>query len=192
MNRRAFVQGSVVAAISPVLPARSTFASSCAKIDGDDVMLAIADERYTESMAFAQTIRPTGEGLLMFKFDLAQLWFGELLPRLRKRTPVLGLTLESDLFVVRHLAEGLGLRVQYVGLHDWRNTASSVHTLSGTTDLGGIVTALSRHRDFWPVALARALVTPKSPSLDWQDCEARLDLSRAQDNPRFLASWAFA
>ena len=58
-------------------------------------MLAMADERYTESMAFAQTIRPTGEGLLMFKFDLAQLWFRELLPRLRKRTPVLGLTSRS-------------------------------------------------------------------------------------------------
>lgn len=192
MDRRVFLQTSASAAAVHLLPVRTSLSREMPRTGAAEGMLVIADERYGESLAFARALQRENAVVSSLQRGLARLWFDDLLPRLRGRATVAGLTLESDLFAVQRLAEELGVQARYIGLHDWRSKAGSIHVLSGHVDLSVIAGTLSRCGDLWAVGLARALTSDKLAFADRQERRLRVEIGRAKDNPGFLASWVLA
>jgi hypothetical protein len=152
-------------------------------------MIALADPRYDESLIFAESLQRQGAKVIPFASDLAGRWFDAIEPGLRGgRRGLTGLTLESDLFILERLAEGLSVRTRYVGLHDWRCRQGSAHTLSGSIDLDPIAAALVKGKDQWAASLGEALGLAKE---DGQK-ERSLAFDCAMQTghgPRFFVSW---
>jgi hypothetical protein len=152
-------------------------------------MIALADPRYDQSLMFAESLRRHGAKTLMVAPDRARLWFDAIEPQLSTGLRYLvGLTHESDLFVLTRLAENSGVRTSYVGLHDWRCRHGSTHKLSGSIDLDLIATALVTGKDRWAENIGEAMALAKENGSE----ERRFDLDCAMDadhGPRFFVSW---
>jgi hypothetical protein len=150
-------------------------------------IIALADPRYDYSMRFAESLRRQGAKPLILASDRARVWFDGVRPKLRTGLHYLiGLTLESDLFVLERLAGSSGARTDYVGLHDWRCRQGSAHTLSGSINLDPIATALLAGKTRWAESLGRALALANEGGRT----ERRLDLDCAiPAGPRFFVSW---
>jgi hypothetical protein len=129
-------------------------------------MIALADPRHDQSLRFAESLRRHGA----------------------KRLNLAGLTHESDLFVLRRLAENSGAGTSYVGLHDWRCQLGTTHSLSGSIDLDLIAMALVTGKDRWAENLGEAIALAKENGLEekglYLDCAMRAD-----HGPRFFVSW---
>jgi hypothetical protein len=185
-NRRDAVKlggAAVLAVFAPTGFTASAPARSAAS------MIALADPRYDQSLMFAECLRRHGAKRLMVATDRARLWFDAIEPQLRTGLRYLaGLTHESDLFVLKRLAENSGARTSYVGLHDWRGRQGSTHKLSGSIDLDLIATALVTGKDRWAENLGEAMALAKENGTE----ERRLDLDcsmPADHGPRFFVSW---
>lgn len=189
MDRRSFLQVGAASAAAHLLGIRTSNSRQVTDDGTADRPFVVADGRYGESLAFAQALARRKADILRLQAGSASLWFDALLPRMPLRVPIIGLTLESDRFVMQRLAGDLGMRATYIGLHDWRRKPGSSHVLSGHMDLGPVAAALSQCRGTWPVRLARALGSAKPACADRQERRVRLDIGRAEDSPGFLTSW---
>ncbi len=189
MDRRSFLQAGTASAAAHLLGVRASNSRPMTDDRTADGPFVVADGRYAESLAFAQALARRKADILRLQAGSASLWFDVLLPRMPLKAPIIGLTLESDRFVVQRLAGDLGMRAIYTGLHDWRRRPGSNHVLSGHMDLDSVARALSQRRDSWAVRLARALGSAKPACTDRQERRVRLDIDRAEDSPGFLASW---
>jgi hypothetical protein len=152
-------------------------------------MIALADPRHDQSLRFAESLRRHGAKRLMLARDRASLWLDVIEPQLRTGLRNLaGLTHESDLFVLRRLAENSGAATSYVGLHDWRCRRGTMHSLSGSIDLDLIAMALVTGKDRWAENLGEAIALAKENGLEkkglYLDCAMRPD-----HGPRFFVSW---
>lgn len=189
MDRRSFLQAGTASAAAHLLGIQ---ASKAGRVTGDGTStgsFVIADGRYSDSLAFAQTLATQAAVMLPLRAGLATLWFDALLPLMPSRAAIIGLTLESDRFVLQRLAGDFGMRARYIGLHDWRRKAGSDHVLSGRLHLDPIAGALSRGGDIWAVRLALALSAAGPACADWQEMRIQADIDRAADSPGFLTSW---
>ena len=152
-------------------------------------MIALADQRYGESLIFARSLQREGAKVLALASDRARLWSCAIDPRSPGGLQYLmGLTLESDLFAFERLAENSSARTCYVGLHDWRCRQRSAHRLSGSIEFDPIAEALVSGKDRWAANLGAALALAKKDSCE----ERRLALdcaAPAAQGPRFFVSW---
>ena len=115
-------------------------------------MLAVADARYAASEMFAARLVRHGATRFSLASDAGGLWFAALEPRLGARAAcVAGLTLESDLFILRRLATASGASILYLGWHDFRGDRVP-HRLRGGAELEFPGERLCRKR--WAVAHA--------------------------------------
>jgi len=174
---------AAIAILTPVGIGRAPPAGSAAST------IVIADPRYHDSLIFGESLRQHGAKDLTLASDRAALWSQTIKPRLRSGLKYLaGLTLESDLFVLERLAEGSGMRISYVGFHDWRRPQDSAHTLSGSITLDLIAAALIKGNEHWARNLGQALILIKES----HQAEERLNLKCAMKvgcGPRFFVSW---
>lgn len=174
---------AAIAILTPVGIARAAPAGSA------ESTIVIADPRYYNSLMFGESLRQHGAKHLTLASDRAALWSQAIKPRLRSGLRYLaGLTLESDLFVLERLAQGSGMRISYVGFHDWRRPQDSAHTLSGSITLDPIASALIKGKEHWAGNLGQALTLIKES----HQAEERLNLKCAMKvgrGPRFFVSW---
>jgi hypothetical protein len=188
MNRREFLGLSSAAALAALYPgANATALAGLAR--SAEGMLVVADHRYSDSLIFARALGIRGAGIFSMKAGLAEVWFDALAPRLAAGgRKLVGLTLESELFVLERLAESCGMRSCYVGRHDWRARSGSQHVLRGSIGIDQVAQALAGGAELWAATTADGLMTATAdPS--WQERKVSVDLARAADSPRFLVSW---
>jgi hypothetical protein len=155
-------------------------------------MLAVADARYAASEVFAARLARQGATRFSLDSDAGGLWFAALEPRLGARAVrVAGLTLESDLFILRRLAASSAMSVCYMGRHDWRQVPHVRHVLRGGCTLDPIVDAFAAGAAPWPTRLADALAALPlgSPQASWQERRIAGDARQADGQPNFLVSW---
>ena len=74
---------------------------------------AVFDERYVESVSFADELRHSGVATASAGSDIAALWYGDLHVQPGQRTSIAGLTDRATLFCLEELARSRGLRVVY-------------------------------------------------------------------------------
>jgi hypothetical protein len=154
-------------------------------------MLAVADARYDASEFFAAALVGHGATRLSLASDAAGLWLDTLEPRLAARSGyVAGLTLESDLFILRRLATASGASIRYVGWHDFRGDRVP-HRLRGGAELDSLANLFAARSAPWPVRLAYALaaVPLGLPRSSWQERQVAGDDEQARGQPNFLVSW---
>ena len=156
----------------------------------DAAMLVVADERYGDSVMFAQSLARHGAARFPLAFDAAGLWLDVLAPRMAgKAASLAGLTLESDLFILRRLASASGASLCYLGRHDWRSAHGCRHVLRGGMEINAIASALTMGAEPWPARLGAALASaqPCGPLIREQDVP--LDHAPASGAPNFFVSW---
>jgi hypothetical protein len=150
-------------------------------------LLVIADGRYGASEAFAQGLRPCGARRFDLADDVADLWFDALKPALVEgHGAITGLTLESELFVLRRLAAS-SASLRYLGTHDWRLGGQVRHTLRGELRLEPLAAALNAAAEGWATRLAEALASARLTA--WQSQEVRAERAISSGRPRFFVSW---
>jgi hypothetical protein len=156
----------------------------------DAAMLVVADERYGDSVMFAQSLARHGAARFPLAFDAAGLWFDVLAPRMAGTAASLaGLTLESDLFILKRLASASGASLGYLGRHDWRSAHGCRHVLRGGVELDAIARALAMGAEPWPERLGSVLASapPRGPLIKEQD--VALDQGPGTGAPNFFVSW---
>jgi hypothetical protein len=156
-------------------------------------LLAVADARYAASEMFAARLVRHGATSFSLASDAGGLWFAALEPRLGARAACLaGLTLESDLFILRRLAAASGASVIYLGWHDFRAEDGTAHRLRGGGGLDRLARAFAAKDGPWPVRLADALaaVPLGLRQSQWQERRVAGDERQVSGQPNFLVSWA--
>jgi hypothetical protein len=190
LTRREFVALGGAAVLTALIPAPA-FAGNVFPLDAGAV-LAIADERYVDSVAFAGSLARRGARVLPLHCDMGGLWFDALQPRLSAHaTAIAGLTLESDLFILKRLAAASGLSVAYVGLHDWRDGQGSRHGLRAGIALDRIAACLGQGEGPWAARLGEAIASTRFPALPQglQEQRVKLDIEPSPGSPKFFVSW---
>jgi hypothetical protein len=190
MTRREFVALGGAAALTALIPAPA-FAGNVLLLDAGAV-LAIAHTRYVDSVAFAGSLARRGASVLPLRCDMGGLWFDALQPRLSAHaTAIAGLTLESDLFILKRLAAASGLSVAYVGSHDWRNGQGSRHGLRAGIALDRIAACLGQGEGPWAARLGEAIASTRFPALPQglQERRVKLDIEPSPGSPKFFVSW---
>jgi hypothetical protein len=124
MQRRKLM---LAAALTPVLPL--PFGPARAFTPPPGGVRAVFDERFPQSVAFADRARGWGATPFGFPGDISTLWFEKILPALDARPmPLVGLTNIGALFCFEQLAWNAGMRVRL--RIDHREDARSVRHIA--------------------------------------------------------------
>jgi hypothetical protein len=190
LTRREFVALGGAAVLTALIPVPAFAGSTFLREPG--TMLAIADTRCVDSVAFAGSLARRGASVLPLHSDIGGLWFDALEPRLSAHaTAIAGLTLESDLFILKRLAAASGLSTIYVGSHDWRNGQGSRHGLRAGIALDQIAACLAQREGPWAARLGEAIASTHFPALPQglQELSVKLDIEPSPGSPKFFVSW---
>ena len=113
IDRRQFFKAVTLLSAGVLIPgARLMRDSAIGKETDGSLSMVIYDERIPASCAFARSACRDGMSAVELKADIGQLWHNTIRPRLRL-TPhrLLGLTLASDLFLLKLLAADAGMKI---------------------------------------------------------------------------------
>jgi hypothetical protein len=185
MNRREFVQSTVVASAALGMGSLSSQAAASVSASGVSVVF---DPRYSDARAFSQTFERLGaSSFAVGPVDVVALWRSHL--RVMRPRAIAGLTTHSDLEVVRECASEIGLKLQCEIFHDSRGRETVQHriTRGGSATL---IRQLARSGAAWPAALASVMTDGSS---EWATISAPvLSAPKAADHPGTLVSWLLA
>jgi len=175
------------AALAPTL-ALPFGASNAATTIRADVVRAVFDRRFPQSLAFAERAESQGIRQVGISEEISTLWFDEILPALHARPmPLIGLTSIGALFCFEQMAWSVGLRVRL--RIDHREGANGVrHTPSA--DLPSAMR----------VQLEGAAHAFGGPSVDvalgcregWGDCTHAIVPKAATSGTEALVTWVIA
>jgi hypothetical protein len=196
-SRREFLQLGMAALALPISihpPLSATPPMKPASDTSVELYKAVFDERFSESVAFAEELKALGKPVVHgIKGDITDLWFHELHARW-KREPVAvaGLTGHGAVFCLERLAWDHRMRVVYRGEHQRLPDGRLQHLLSGPPRMLREAEDLSRSGADWPKLIAR-LVT-RCPLSRLRATEVTIENAAAQptDNPDPLISWVIA
>ena len=116
-TRRDFLQLALTAPLLPTslrLPLFDSRTDSLAHAQLDALYTVLCDERFGESVAFAEDMSKRGTPLTRFRGDITDFWYGDLSVRW-KAAPVAiaGVTTHGPLFCLERWGWDHGLRVAY-------------------------------------------------------------------------------
>jgi hypothetical protein len=187
MNRRNFLLAATCACAVPLIPSAPLRASTSSAKAED--LLAIADPRYDDSLAFAEAVARDGGSVLKIAADIGTLYFNDIETRVGACALILaGLTHASDRFIVERLAGRCATRL-YAGEHDWRGQAS-VHRFSGMMEMDQLAATFQDDGANWAQRLGEALAANLSANCPQQSCSLALPLTLTAGSPSYLTSWA--
>lgn len=196
-SRREFLQLGMAALALPITvhpPFSATPAIKPASDTSVGLYKAVFDERFSESVAFAEEVKALGKPVVHgIKGDITDLWFHEL-HALWKRKPVAvaGLTGHGAVFCLERLAWDHRMRVVYRGEHQRLPDGRMQHLLSGPPSMLHEAEDLNSSGADWPKLIAR-LVT-RCPVVRPRTTEATIvgAVAPRTDNPDPLISWVIA
>jgi len=190
VSRREIIKLGAAAALAGLVPgARGGFAPVARPVE-NNALLVVADARYADSVAFAQSLAPLGCASVTLTPDAGALWFDTLRPHLaRTAGSVAGLTLESDLFILERLARASAAAVHYVGWHDWRNGPECRHMLRGGAEIDAIADALASGAGPWAGRFGDALASARPPLGGTRQRRLTLNHAPPASGPNFFVSW---
>ena len=116
-TRRDFLQLALTAPLLPAslrLPVLNSRSDSPAHAPIDALYTVLCDERFAESVAFAEDMSKRGTPVTRFRGDITEFWYGNLSVRW-KAAPVAiaGVTTHGPLFCLEHWGWDHGLRVAH-------------------------------------------------------------------------------
>lgn len=187
LDRRAVLALGGAAALSLAAPHSITSAAAAGR--SGPTLLAVADPRYGDSLGFARGLERHGATVLPLAPNAGAVWFETIAPRLRRGGSLSGLTLDSDFFILQHLAAPGGAVTRFVGCHDWRCRPGAVHKLRASIDLDAIAAAVGCRSEKWAEGLAGALATAAQRDVARQERWVRQDGAAPVDSPRYFVSW---
>lgn len=196
-SRREFLQLGMAALALPISvhpPFSATPPIKPASDTSVGLYKAVFDERFSESVAFAEEVKALGKPVVHgIKGDITDLWFHELHARW-KREPVAvaGLTGHGAVFCLERLSWDHRMRVVYRGEHQRLPDGRMQHLLSGPPSMLREAEDLSISGADWPKLIAR-LVT-RCPVVPLRTTETTIvsAASPRTDNPDPLISWVIA
>lgn len=159
-NRRQFLYSGLAAATvgvvtgGMVLPGMAAGSMPSKRVEYHGV---IFDQRFVASLGFARAVGASaGDAYGLSDGDITELWFNDLDPRWRKTPDVIaGLTTQSSLFCLEHLARDYGMEVSYRGEHIVEPGHRIRHDLTGPAYLLAQADAAQMRSDAWPHEIAR-------------------------------------
>jgi hypothetical protein len=191
VNRRDVLAFGMAAGVAMLVPGgRVAGRAPVQRNASDAAMLVVVDERYGDSVMFAQSLARQAAARFPLAFDTAGLWLDVLAPHMAgTAASVAGLTLESDLFILRRLASASGASLCYLGRHDWRSAHECRHVLRGGAEIDAIASALTMGAGPWPARLGAVLASarPRGPLIEEQ--EVAFDHAPGSGAPNFFVSW---
>lgn len=185
MNRREFVEGTIVAGAALGLSSLPSQAATGTKTAGLHVVF---DPRYSDAQIFSQTFQALGAAVFAAgPIDVVGLWRTQL--HAARPRAIAGLTTHSDLEIVQACAAEIGLKLKCEIFHDSRGRSTVQHRIAR----GGsehLVRELGESGAAWPAAVARVIsATVPDRSLT---SFPRLSAPKAADHPGTLVSWLLA
>ncbi|MBQ0799504.1 MAG: hypothetical protein KBT63_09475 [Porticoccaceae bacterium] len=102
---------------------------------------------------------------------------------------LIGLTRDSDFFILEHTAAQHGFKLQYKGVHDFRGEFMR-HQVSAPETLAPVLAdTLNKAQHSWPQQLARIAPTIVQAQGELVDVELQTTLNYQNDEPGYLVSW---
>src|SRR5262245_11184493 len=191
-NRREFLQSGAAMAATAVLVSDLALASAKAA----DVSAAgrpykaIYDRRFAAGRAFARAI--ANAPVQAIDGDLTDLYLNELDPRWRKAPDVIaGLTTQTSLVCLEHLARDYGMCVSYRGEHRVGSADPIRHDLTGPAHLLAHADAAQMRSVAWPDEVARLIQryrTSRGGTAGSRQISAELPVP-AEPDVEMLVSW---
>ena len=195
MNRREFIQtGATAVVLTGIGHAPRAFAASLAPM-GKPLYKAIYDERFRDSVAFADEATRLGVGTHAIRGDITDLWFKDLDSRWRlDKATVAGLTTESALFCLEQFSWDHRMRVVYRAEHEFLEGGRVAHTFQCSQTALKHVEAFERNRlTDWAPRVAQLVA---SVSLDRFPAASKVVTTSlpapARDGLELLVSWIIA
>ncbi len=159
INRRGFIQGGVVAAVPLVTGAGFALGGGQARASLPAVPLhtVVYDERFADSVAFANEARWMGQRTSAIRGDVTQLWYDDLYHRWQKgAVAIAGMTTLDALFCLQIFGNDAGLRLLLKAEHQPRE-AQVEHRLQGP-ELAFAGASLDKCGADWSGRMAQLLV----------------------------------
>jgi hypothetical protein len=157
MTRRKLIQVSAALATSPAVlaHAKQDVATLSA---GLPLCATVIDSGSKDARAFGRAAAARSLSVHAIGRDLADVYFGELVPRWRQYGPtaVAGLTGIAPLFCLERLAWDVDLRIVFLGRHEIAGDAPARHVINGPKATVNAFRAAARVLD-WHIALAHSL-----------------------------------
>ncbi len=197
-TRREFLQAGIAASAVPI--AAGAFSSdkpttpeptvSAAPLQPMPFFKVIFDERFPDSVAFAEEMKRLGVACHGISGDMTDLWYRELYPQWQKSpVPIAGLTAHGPLFCLERLAWDHGMRVMFRAEHQYRADGCIEHVVSAheavLRDAAGLATAGSN----WSAHLAGLVSTCGQGRLETSPAIVTRLVESAHADRETLFSW---
>ena len=166
-SRREFLQSGIAASVLPIALGgwrlRATgldYTLLDAERPGTRLYTVLFDQRFPDSVAFADEAATLGARTTGFSGDITSVWFHDLSLRWR-RTPVAiaGLTAQGPLFCLERWAWDYGLRVVYRAEHSTAPDGGVRHAIDGPEVVVTRVHEALAEGGWWSTKLPRAMMS---------------------------------
>lgn len=198
LTRRSFLKTTLAtSAVVATTGATAAVALQSALIDTAEVpVLIFADGSYGQTSEFSAALSIDSNAASKLtppsyidKDVLEQLNEVEAFCQTTPQGVLMGLTRDSDFFILEHTAAQHGFRLHYKGVHDFRDEAMRHEITAPDTLAPALAETLAQAKHTWPQQLAR--VVPEIIEAQGQagNAEALAALNYRNDEPGYLVSW---
>jgi hypothetical protein len=166
-TRREFLQAGIAASSVPI--AAGVFASdepttaeslTSVPLTPMPFYKVVFDERFPDSVAFADAMKRLGVSAHGIKGDMTDLWYRDLYPQWQKApVPIAGLTAHGALFCLERLAWDHRMRVMFRAEHVYRPDGCVEHIVSAHEAVLRSADRLAAAGSNWSVLLAQLVST---------------------------------
>ncbi len=197
IDRRSFVNATVIGAAGALLPAQQSWADSAGSnraIAVTPLYKVVFDARFPASVAFGTEARSVGLATHLIRGEFTDLWFHDLDARWgQSPAAIAGLTAQGAIFCLERLAWDHGMRVVFRGDHQYLADGSIEHALTGPESLMHQASGLRDDGEEWGARLASLVArVPEGQSIPAKATLRARAAARASGEPESLISWVIA
>lgn len=197
-DRRTFLKTGITALALPTV-ARTAFSvpvydSEEAKMDNlITPYKVIYDERFQDSVAFADAAARLGTTTHGIRGDITDLWYHDLYHEWKEGpAPIMGMTDEASLFCLQTLAQDQRMRVVFRVDHSFLSDNQIEHVISGTTGMPKEVSNLCDDGMAWNVRMSNVVLQCSDNHVKPDTTRIVTRLERKPSNQDKLVSWVIA
>lgn len=191
-NRRQILQmGTVALGMLPIFQPAFTFVSG--KNRPPLFYKVIYDDRFSDSVAFADEANILGASVHGTQDDLTDLWYGDLYYRCKEDQVIIaGLTPEPTAFMLAVLGRDVGFSQVFRGEHMFKDDIRLEHRFCLPAQMLRQANSLQNAEEDWGVELANLVCQFTSRETRIVECSFSTSIKENIDKPKRLVSWILA
>lgn len=195
-DRRTFLKTGITALALPAI-ARNAFSLPLAVPAEKPVFVSpykiIFDERFQDSVAFADASKKLGAAIHGIKGDVTDLWYNDLYHEWKKGpAAIMGMTTEDSLFCLQVLAQDQRMRVVFRVDHHYLPDNTIEHVISGITEIPHRMSDLENVGPAWNINMSNVVMQCPENRSQATTTKIITRLNRPASDRQSLVTWIIA